>query len=616
VCFELGRYRLTFAGLKQGITHMKIAYLDGERLYRVLYAGIQQVLDDQDYLNKINVFPVPDGDTGTNMAFTLMGVVEGMQSHRRVPLNELGRVVADAALDNARGNSGVILAQFFEGLSEGIVDRVKLSTTQFADAVQEAVKSAYTAMAEPREGTILTVLRRWGEDLREKAEHTRDFGSLIESSMKEAHLALADTPNLLAVLKENGVVDAAGSGFVSMLEGISAFMKQGNLKNMPKIRAASTPSPSSMSADELTSLEYPFCTECIIVHQDLDRKAISARLSSFGDSIIVAGSKQRAKVHIHTDRPGEMFAALESFGEVKQQKVDDMRTQQESAASEGGIALVVDSTCDLPVDLLEKYHIHVVPVRVNFGDDHYIDKVTINADEFYRKLQTDPRHPQTSQPPPGDFKRLYNFLGTHHDALISLHVPRASSGTLQNAENALKSVDVDNKTIFDSASISIGTGLIALELAEAIAAGNSYEEVVALAEHTIPRVKVFIYIESLDAAIRGGRVSLKRKKLIDMLRLNPILTMTPKGKIDLEGVTLGRRNVLDKFERYFLKKIKDRSVKRIGVAHADHADVATGILERLKQRFPGTEGYLSEVCPALGAHAGHHALGIAFQFED
>ncbi len=595
---------------------MKIAYLDGERLYRVLYAGIQQVLDDQDYLNKINVFPVPDGDTGTNMAFTLMGVVEGMQSHRRVPLNELGRVVADAALDNARGNSGVILAQFFEGLSEGIVDRVKLSTTQFADAVQEAVKSAYTAMAEPREGTILTVLRRWGEDLREKAEHTRDFGSLIESSMKEAHLALADTPNLLAVLKENGVVDAAGSGFVSMLEGISAFMKQGNLKNMPKIRAASTPSPSSMSADELTSLEYPFCTECIIVHQDLDRKAISARLSSFGDSIIVAGSKQRAKVHIHTDRPGEMFAALESFGEVKQQKVDDMRTQQESAASEGGIALVVDSTCDLPVDLLEKYHIHVVPVRVNFGDDHYIDKVTINADEFYRKLQTDPRHPQTSQPPPGDFKRLYNFLGTHHDALISLHVPRASSGTLQNAENALKSVDVDNKTIFDSASISIGTGLIALELAEAIAAGNSYEEVVALAEHTIPRVKVFIYIESLDAAIRGGRVSLKRKKLIDMLRLNPILTMTPKGKIDLEGVTLGRRNVLDKFERYFLKKIKDRSVKRIGVAHADHADVATGILERLKQRFPGTEGYLSEVCPALGAHAGHHALGIAFQFED
>lgn len=595
---------------------MKIAYLDGKRLYRVLYAGIQNVLEEQDYLNKINVFPVPDGDTGTNMAFTLMGVVEGMQAHREGPLHELGEVVANAALDNARGNSGVILAQFFQGLSEGILDRVKLSTTQFADAVQSAVSSAYTAMAEPKEGTILTVLRRWGEDLKEKAAHTKDFVALLDSSMHEAQEALADTPNLLAVLKENGVVDAAGQGFVNMLEGITSFMKGGSIRDLPKVSELSAPVPDLMDPEGLTDLNYPYCTECIVVGKDLDREAISASLSHYGDSIIVAGSKERAKIHIHTDRPQEMFEELAKTGEVKQQKIDDMRKQQQAAATEGGIALVVDSTCDLPPELMEKYHIHMVPVRVNFGNDHFIDKVTITEKEFYTRLLKDPVHPQTSQPPPGDFSRLYGFLSTHYDSLISLHVPRASSGTLQNAEKALEKVEYENKVTLDASSISIGTGLIALEIAEAIAAGNSYEEVVALGEHTIQNVKVFVYVESLDAAIRGGRLSIKKRKIIDALQLNPILTMSPKGKMELEGVTLGRRNEIPKFEKYIHKKVKQRPIKRIGIAHADNFDTAEGILQRFREAYPQAEHYMAEVCPALGAHAGHHALGVAVQFEN
>lgn len=595
---------------------MKIAYLNGQRLYRVLYAGIQSVLKEQDYLNKINVFPVPDGDTGTNMAFTLMGVVEGMQPHRSVPLNELGRVVADAALDNARGNSGVILAQFFQGLSEGLSDRVKLTTTQFAEATQKAVSSAYTAMADPKEGTILTVLRRWSEDLRERATHTKDFVSLLEASLDEAKAALADTPNLLAILKEKGVVDAAGHGFVAMLEGISVFMRQGNLKELPEIDEDLGRIAPVLDMEDLDSLELPYCTECIVVNDDLDREAISAILNEYGNSLIVAGSKQRARVHIHTDRPQEMFKALAQFGEVQQQKVDDMRKQQESATSTGGIALVVDSTCDLPPDLMDKYHIHMVPVRLNFGDEHFIDKVTITEAEFYAKLQTDAPHPQTSQPPPGDFRRLYGFLASHHESVISLHVPRASSGTMQNAENALEKVDYKNKALIDAKSITIGTGLIALEMAEAIAAGNNFEEVVALGEHTVQKVKTFVYVETLDAALRGGRLSLKRKKIIEALQLNPVLTMSQKGKIELDGVTIGKKNEIAKFEKYVLKKIKGRKIKRIGVAHADNLEVITGIQDRLKELYPEAEHYLAEVCPALGCHAGHHAMGVAVQFDD
>ena len=595
---------------------MKIAYLDSHRLYRVLYAGIQNLLEEQEYLNKINVFPVPDGDTGTNMALTLMGIVEGVQPHHRKSLPVLGKAVADAALDNARGNSGVILAQFFQGLSEGIVDRVKLSTVQFADAVDLAVKEAYTAMAEPREGTILTVLRRWGEHLRERAHETHDFVSLLESSLKEAEAALADTPNLLEVLKKAGVVDAAGRGFVSMLEGISSFMHAGSLRDLPEQRMKPTALPRDLPPQDLANLNFPFCTECIVVGEGLDREAINQVLIQFGDSIIIAGTKQRAKIHIHTDRPQEMFDALAPFGEVTQQKADDMRKQQETAAGEGGIALVVDSTCDLPPDLMDKYRIHMVPVRVNFGKDQYIDKVTISEEEFYQRLMTDEHHPQTSQPPPGDFNRLYKFLASHHDSLISLHVPRASSGTIQNAENALSKIEFKHKIILDALSLSLGTGLIALEMAEAIAAGNTYEEVLAIGENAIPRTRIFVYVESLDAAIRGGRLSLNRKKIIDLLQLNPVLTVTQRGKVELDGVTMGKRNVLPKFERYVLKKARGKTIKRMGVVHADHREVASGILDRLRGHFPDAENYMAQVCPALGAHAGHHAIGIALQFND
>ena len=152
---------------------MNIAYLDGHRLYRVLYAGIQQILDRQDYLNKINVFPVPDGDTGTNMAYPLMGIVERMQTHLALPLGELTQEVANAAIDNARGNSGAILAQFFQGFAEAVPGTVKISASQFAEAMASASRRAYQALSQPREGTILSVIKSWSHSLKDSAHQDR-----------------------------------------------------------------------------------------------------------------------------------------------------------------------------------------------------------------------------------------------------------------------------------------------------------------------------------------------------------------------------------------------------------------------------------------------------------
>ncbi len=594
---------------------MKIAYLDGIRLYRVLYAGIQSLLDEQDYLNKINVFPVPDGDTGTNMAFTLMGIIENIQPHNRVALNELSHLVAEAALDNARGNSGVILAQFFQGLSTGLKPFKAVNTSQFASASRIAVDEAYTALMKPVEGTILSVLRAWSDALTDAAATSANFQQVWKAAMDLAQKALDHTPEQLQVLKDAGVVDAAGQGFLNILEGVMSFMNTGDIRRLPKIENEFSSAALEMSEQVINNLAFPYCSECIIVGEDIPRESLNKALQPLGDSIVIAGSKHRAKIHIHTNDPGKLFKTLAQFGEVQQEKVDDMREQNRSVRSDKRIALVVDSTCDLPPEVLEQHHLHVVPVRLNFGKRQFIDRVTITNEEFYQRLAESKDHPQSSQPPPADFRRMYQFLASHYESVISLHLPKVLSGTLQNATAAIKQVTFKKDAILlDALSISAGTGSIALEAAEAIDADLTFQEILEKVEYAIQNTDIYIGLKTLDAVLKGGRLSLGKKRIIDLLRLNLILSINKEGYLKPCGATLGRKNIFDKFEKFVLKKAKGRSIKRIGIVHGMNPEIAEKYRLTFNELFPDAFVFVTDFCPALGVHGGVGAVGIALQY--
>ncbi|NQV30121.1 MAG: DegV family EDD domain-containing protein [Candidatus Marinimicrobia bacterium] len=595
---------------------MKIAYLDGKRLYRVLYAGIQSLLDEQDYLNKINVFPVPDGDTGTNMAFTLMGIIEHIQPHSQIALNELSQRVANAALDNARGNSGVIMAQFFQGLCQGLEAFSEVNTSQFAGASKIAVDEAYGALMNPVEGTILSVLRSWSDSLVEASKTSPDFQKVWKISLDAAQTALDRTPEQLQVLKDAGVVDAAGRGFLCILEGVMAFMDTGDIRQLPKIDTGFTSVALEMEDLSVSNLAFPFCTECIVVAEDIPRDILSKALKPHGDSIVIAGSKHRAKIHIHTDDPARLFDVAGQFGFVHQQKVDDMRDQNKSFRSEQEIALVVDSTCDLPLDIMEKHHIHVVPVRLNFGKEQYIDRVTITNEEFYAKLSESRVHPQTSQPPPADFKRMYQFLSSHYKSVLALHLPQVLSGTYQNSSAALEKIKFKGEQmILDTASVSAGTGIIALEVIEAIEAGKVFEEVINTANLAIQNTQIFIALKTLDAVQRGGRLSLGKKRLIELLRINLVLSINKDGYLKPCGATFGRKQLFEKFEKFVLKKAKGRSIKRIGIMHGVNPGTAEQLRITFSTKYPEATIIVADLCPALGVHGGVGAVGLALQYN-
>ena len=310
-------------------------------------AGALAVVREQETLNRINVFPVPDADTGTNLASTLRAAAAALMTPTELTVGQTVRTAADAALDGARGNSGAIFAQFLHGMAESIGNRASVTTREFAAAVRRGSEAAQQALAQPVEGTIISVLRAWAAALEEQTARIHDFRELLGKGLERAREALANTPKQLAVLARHGVVDAGAQGFVYFLEGISTFFRDRRAASWRRAGLSEAqPTPFAAAHAEFDST-YRFCSEGLLTGERLDRKAIAKAVMPLGGSLVVAGGGSRLRVHLHTNEPQRLFALLAEFGKLERTKIDDMVLQQ-LAARNATIALVSDSSCDLP----------------------------------------------------------------------------------------------------------------------------------------------------------------------------------------------------------------------------------------------------------------------------
>ena len=591
---------------------MPINYINGVRLHRSVTAGLHRVVSRQEYLNKINVFPVPDGDTGTNMAYTLTTIEEGIRDKAYKDIKRMSMAIADSALDGARGNSGAILAQFFVGFADGIKEKSSLTAKEFAEAVIHAKNYAYDALTHPREGTILSVMKAWAESLLESCNSSKDILLMLSKGLKDAQTSLEETPKHLDVLAKAGVLDAGAQGFVDMLEGVHNYITSGKIieSELQVIEE------ENESIDIIANEKYRYCTECIIIGDDIHRRKLQEKLMDLGDSIVLAGTKTKAKVHIHSDVPRDVFSVCSKYGTVTNEKTDDMIKQQSDAHKEHfPIAVIVDSGCDLPEEILESLNIHVIPVRLNFGDVHYVDKVSLTSQEFWKEMKNNPIHPQTSQPSPGDFRRQYQFLSSHYDSAISIHIPKKLSGTFQSAVTASKTVSNFPIEVSDSINGSVGMGLVAMSAAEAVQDGKNFNEVCKILENAINNTTIYIGFDKLDNVVKGGRISHTVKKIANFFRINPIITFKEEG-IKTIGITFGNNNKADKFKKFAESKIPKNQNFRVGIAHTQMKKIASKWSKDLQKRFGDDNVVLTEVGPALGVHSGPGSLIFAIQTLD
>jgi len=591
-----------------------IGYLDGVRLSRAVIAGAHFVAERSEALNKINVFPVPDGDTGTNVAGTLQKIAAGLSRVRLRDIREMSRTLADQAVAGARGNSGAILAQFFWGFSEWLPDSPRLTTQGFGAAVVRAAESAYGAIARPVEGTILTVIRDWARHVADRSAGVEDFDVLLPESLRAAKQSLENTPKQMKALQKAGVVDAGAQGFVYLLEGVVKY-----------IREAARLVPPAVAKEEVAAavfdrspedILFRYCTETLLEGDAIDRDGLRREAALLGDSIVMAGGGSKLRLHIHTNEPEKLFATAGKFATVAQTKVEDMRAQHESRFDQNRAArvgIVTDSTSDLPPTLLEELGVGVVPVRVYFGSENYLDKVTIMPSEFYARFAVTEDAPRTSQPPPADFTQVYENVSAHAGSIVSVHLSSGLSGTYQAAKVGARPVQKTRIEHVDSRNVTVGLGLVVRAAAEAAAAGKGADEVVRIARAAADSVQTFVAVPTLKHLIRGGRVSPAKGFIAKVLGLLPVLTINREGKAEPAGRARGYAAARRKMMRLLFDAAGERvsASRRFGVAHCDAEDGAEEVAREIRERYPESDVMIVECGPALGAHGGPGAIAVA-----
>ncbi len=326
---------------------MQLVKLNGTVLYEMLRGGLDFLEENRAAVDVLNVFPVPDGDTGTNMVLTLKSAVKEMEKSSSANLSDLVQAVSLGSLMGARGNSGVILSQFFRGLAKGLQGQEEASSLQFAQAMQMGVKVAYKAVMKPVEGTILTVAREAVAGALAAAGTTESLSAVLDALLGHGEEALIHTPDLLPVLKKAGVVDAGGKGYMLIWAGarlalqrlenggapMSAPIKELDKDSVSKLRESdgSTPvnisNPLSLALDEAAKLQYQYCTEAIVKGSGLPLEQLRRELAGLGDSMLVVGTDKLIKVHIHTNHPGLVLETCLQHGSLHQLKIDNMQEQ-------------------------------------------------------------------------------------------------------------------------------------------------------------------------------------------------------------------------------------------------------------------------------------------------
>jgi DegV family protein with EDD domain len=280
------------------------------------------------------------------------------------------------------------------------------------------------------------------------------------------------------------------------------------------------------------------------------------------------------------------------------------------------LALITDSSCDLPGDEFIRRHIHVVPVVINFGEQSFVDKVTLTDKEFYKMLRTNPHHPKTSQPAPGDFQEIFKQAAESYQQGLAIILSGGLSGTLQSAQRAAQMMkDQFNVEVIDSRSVTIALALIVREAAAAIERGDTVEEVKRRVQWAVKNTRLFVSVETMEYLVRGGRVSRLRGAIARLLDLKPILTLTPEGKVEAAAKTIGGEHARKKLVELVLAAAKGKKNLRFMVAHADAIETAGYYAAQIRKHFEVLEVPMVSVSPALGAHAGPGAAGIAFLGE-
>ncbi len=487
------------------------------------------------------------------------------------------------------------------------------------------------SIKRPKEGTIITVIREWAEYINEHKHIHNDFETLLIKAEQVAREALSRTTEQLEALKIAKVVDAGAKGFVLFLEGMIETIKKRAFSredhDMEHLLMTDYELPMA-EAESLTeeSLHNRYCTETCIIGNDIPRQEVLDILEEDSDSIVIAGSDSKLRLHFHTNHPADMFSKLKKFGDFTFQKVDDMRLQYNvTHHRKSPIAFVVDSGTSLPKEFMDEHQIHYVPVTINVNGTSYLDGRTITSPVFSTVFDDKNNKCSTSQPNPKSFADTFGYLSNYYESIIVLTLGSKISGTynsaLQGKELIQRKKDV-KIDIVDSVNLSAGIDILAYNIAKDIESGFSHDDILSRISTNIKNITNRVNFNTIDHLIKSGRLGKFKGGIIKALGLSPIIQVLD-GKPVIAGKSIGFKKSLDKTIKMISKEIKEtaakqnKKVKEYMVSHSYTSDEAKEyFVKKLEGIFgkPPVDVNLANACYI--SSIGKSAISVAVLYEN
>jgi len=582
--------------------------ISSQTLHRAILHGAIRTREKRDDLNRINVFPVIDNDTGNNLAHTMQYILNHakVQDNVRSTLKEIAR----SALIGARGNSGAIFSQYFNGLYQASAEKASVTLAELGTYFHEAYERAYRSLETPVEGTVLTLMRAWAVSFRESLDTRRTLPELLHESMAQVKRTLDDTTHTLRQLQSLGIVDAGALGFYYFMEGFVQVMLG---HDVVIEQAASLDEPAGTDPDihlfgEDADIPFRYCTEVLLESDRLDPDALRDALRPLGDCLLLSAADNLARVHLHTNQPWEMVRRAAAHGSILEQKADDMVWQNLLASPhEAKIACITDSIADLPPDFIFQHQVFQIPINIMIDGVSYLDKITIDSDFLDQHLQS----ASTAQLNPAQIQAFLQPILRHYDKVVILTVSAQMSGTYSRFREALAEMPAEEQSrlaLIDTKVNSGAQGLLVREAVRLIEAGQPFEAIVEAIENLRSRAKIVVSVLDIEPMARSGRVSERIGDLLIKLKFKPLITIDPEGKGTIKGIAFSEKRNW----KNLLKSLRGKPIADYVIVHAKAPERAQALKEELQRLTGKAPVYVTEISAAVTLFAGRGSVAAAY----
>ncbi|TLG75449.1 DegV family protein [Culicoidibacter larvae] len=585
---------------------MKINY---SQFYQGIIIGSKKIIENKNQLNQINVFPVADADTGSNLSETAKNITQYMSNEESIA--QVFKSAARGAFIGARGNSGIIFAQFMDFCAKEMPDTPSIELSDFSTKMKQAVDNLYNYVIDPVEGTILTILRSWAHTLESYKQHD-DFDEYIDSVIINTYATLQNTPELLPVLKKRGVVDSGAQGMFYFIEGLmQSFSKtnQSILTHEPKI----TENVIIETSDLADSDVYRYCCEFMLEKHDAITKE---ELANFGDSALILEQNDLVKVHIHSNNPDLVAKYLLTRGTITTQKVEDMQLQKNVGSNKkGSIAIITDSIADLPGEYVTEQQIFVIPLSLEINGQSYLDRLTIQSEDFSFMNAHTNQQPKSSLPSLYAIERTLDFVFAHYDEAIIITVSGKLSGTYKTLNQYVKKYSDKKIQVIDSKLNSGAQGLLVKKAVALREQGKDLETITNDLTAQRENYKILVALDTTKGLARSGRVSNTTASILKALNFKPIMSLNKDGEGIAFGASFSQAGLKKKILKSIAKENNISGINNYVILHANCPDKADQFAAEIEQLIGKKADYISNISPVVEATAGAGAIAVAYETE-